>query len=192
MEGTLAVTGDPEADHLNNTDPLALLTAMLLDQQVPIEWAFAAPRTLRQRLGPRWGVAAIAAMPVEDLVGVFVAKPALHRYPAVMARRLSALCRVLVGEHGAEVAALWRGVDAAGLYRRLRALPGFGDEKARIFIAVLAKRFDIRPDGWREVCAPFGDERPRTAADVHSPETRAAVRGWKKAQRAAGRAKDDT
>lgn len=185
------LTGHAEADSLLAQDPLAVLVGMILDQQVPIEWAFAAPRTLAHRLGPTWSVAGIAASSEEDLVAAFCAKPAVHRFPAVMARRVRAVCVELVGCYGADVTALWRDTDAAGLYQRLRRLPGFGDEKARIYIALLAKRFGIRPDGWQAACAPFGDDEPRTAADVHSPETLAAVRAWKKARREAGRSKAD-
>ncbi len=185
------LTGNAEADALLADDRLALLIGMVLDQQVPIEWAFAAPATLRHRLGPRWGVAAIAAMSEDELVAAFVEKPALHRYPAVMARRIAALCRALDERHDGDIEALWRDVDAPTLVARLRRLPGFGDEKTRIFVAVLAKKYGIAPAGWREACAPFGDDEPRTAADISSPETLAAVRAWKKARRAAGRSKAD-
>lgn len=186
------LTGHPEADALLERDRLALLIGMVLDQQVPIEWAFAAPATLRERLGAqRWSVGGIAALAEEDLVALFVAKPALHRYPAVMARRIGALCRALDQHHDGDIEALWRDGDAATVLRRLRALPGFGAEKARIFLAVLAKKYAIEPAGWVDACAPFGDDQPRTAADIHSPATLAAVRAWKKAQRAAGRSKAD-
>lgn len=164
---------------------------MVLDQQVPIEWAFAAPATLRQRLGSGWSVSAIAAMDPEELVAAFVAKPALHRYPAVMARRVHALCGAIDAHHDADIEALWRDGDAAAVRRRLRALPGFGEEKTRIFIAVLAKKYGVAPQGWEQVCSPFGDDQPRTAADIHDPASLAAVRAWKKEQRAAGRSKAD-
>ncbi|MEZ5235282.1 MAG: HhH-GPD-type base excision DNA repair protein [Acidimicrobiia bacterium] len=185
------LTGDAEADALLAEDRLALLIGMVLDQQVPIEWAFAAPATLKRRLGDGWGVAGIAAMDPEELVAAFVAKPALHRYPAAMARRIAALCRELDDRHGGDIEALWRDADAATVVRRLRTLPGFGPEKTRIFLAVLAKKYGVTPDGWQQACAPFGDEHPRTAADINSPETLAAVRAWKKAQRAAGKGKAD-
>jgi len=164
---------------------------MVLDQQVPIEWAFAAPATLRSRLGTRWGVGALAELPVEDLVAHFVAKPALHRYPAVMAKRIHQLCVVITERYDSNIESLWRDADGPTVAARLRELPGFGDEKARIFIALLAKKFGVRPDGWQQACAPFGDEQPRTAADIHDVESLAAVRAWKKAMRAAGRAKTD-
>lgn len=194
------LTGHPAADALLARDPLAVLVGMVLDQQVPIEWAFVGPRTLQERLGPAWSVTGIAALPEEEVVAAFCAKPAVHRYPAVMARRVHGVCRALVDDHGGDVTALWRAepdgagtglVGAPELYRRLRRLPGFGDEKARIYLALLAKRFGIRPDGWRAACAPFGDDEPRTAADIDSPAALAAVREWKKQRRAAGRSKAD-
>lgn len=185
------LTGDAEADALLAKDRLALLVGMVLDQQVPIEWAFAAPARLRDRLGARWGVREIAGMPLEDLVEVFVAKPALHRYPAAMAKRIHGLCRALTEDHDADIEALWRDVDAASFIRRVRRLPGFGEEKTRIFLALLAKKFGVRPAGWEQACAPFGDDQPRTAADIHDPASLAAVRAWKKAMREQGRSKSD-
>ena len=191
MSQPLILTGHADADALLTHDRLALLVGMLLDQQVSIEWAFAAPARLRERLDDRWSVPAIAAMSEDELVALFVAKPALHRYPAVMARRLSALCRAVDAEYSGDVEALWRSQKPAEVHRRLCSLPGFGDEKARILIAVLAKKYDVRPRGWQTACAPFGDRKPRTAADISSPETLAAVRAWKGAQRQAGRGKAD-
>lgn len=185
------LTGDAEADALLAQDRLALLVGMLLDQQVPIEWAFAAPARLRQRLGPAWGVATIAAMAEADLVAAFVAKPALHRFPAVMARRVHAVCCSIEQDYGGDIEALWAGTDAATAHQRLCRLTGFADEKARIFIAVLAKKYGVQPAGWQSVCAPFGDDQPRTAADISSPQTLAAVRSWKQAQRQAGKGKAD-
>ncbi len=185
------LTGDTEADSLLETDRLALLVGMVLDQQVPIEWAFAAPAKLRARLGEHWGVREIAAMAPDDLLEVFVAKPALHRYPAAMAKRIHALCQALAEGYDADVEALWRDADAASFVRRVRRLPGFGEEKTRIFLALLAKKFAVRPAGWEQACAPFGDDQPRTAADIHDPASLAAVRAWKKAMRAQGRSKSD-
>lgn len=184
------LTGHPEADALLASDPLALIIGMLLDQQVPIEWAFAAPAQLRTRLGRRWSVGAIATTPPDELVAVFCEKPALHRYPAVMARRVSALCAQIERDYGGDVAAIWTTApSAAELMKRLRALPGFGAEKAKIFVALLGKRFDAAPPGWQEACAPFADDQPRTVADIRSPETLAAVRAWKREAKSAGRSK---
>jgi uncharacterized HhH-GPD family protein len=192
MRGDLAVTGDADVDALLNSDPLALLIGMLLDQQVPIEWAFAAPATLRRRLGEGWGAEAIANRPVDELVATFCAKPALHRFPAAMARRAHALCEIVVDQYDGDASRIWSDAPSgAELVRRLRALPGFGAEKARIFAALLAKRFAVRPPGWEEAAAPFSDDKPRTVADITSPETLAAVRAWKRAAKASGRSKAD-
>lgn len=186
------VTGDAEADGLLVSDPLALVIGMLLDQQVPIEWAFRAPSTLATRLGPRFTAAAVAAMDPEELVAVFCEKPALHRYPAVMARRAHALCVHIVDHHNGDPARIWKGVrTGAALFERVQALPGFGKEKAQIFVALLAKRFAKRPPGWEEVAGPFADDQPRSVADISSREAFAEVRAWKQAQKAAGKTKSD-
>src|SRR5680860_654556 len=180
---TMPVTGEPDADELLASDPLALLLGMLLDQQVPMEWAFKAPSLLRDRLDGL-DAAAIAAMPEADVEAVFREKPALHRYPGSMGKRAHALCLHIVDEYDGDVAAIWTSAGSASeLLRRLRALPGFGDEKSRIFLAVLGKRFGAAPDGWREVAAPFGDDTPRSVADIDSPEALQQVRQWKKAQK---------
>ena len=191
MKGTLAVTGNPDADELLNTDPLALLLGMLLDQQVPMEWAFMAPYSLQQRLG-HLDAARISAAGPEALTAAFRAKPALHRYPASMSARAYALCQHLVDEYGGQPAALWQGVETGDeLYRRVRALPGFGDEKAKIFLALLAKRRGVAPPGWAERAQPFSDTTPRSVADIDGPKALERVRSWKKQQKAAGKGKQD-
>ncbi len=189
---TFPVTGDAAADHLLETEPLALLLGMLLDQQVPMEWAFRAPATLKERLGGSLDAAAIAAMAPEELKARFSEKPALHRYPGSMGGRAHALCRYLVEHHDGDAAAVWtRARDGAELLARLRALPGFGEEKARIFVALLAKRFGVQPPGWEEAAGPFADATPRSVADIDSRESFATVRAWKKAQKAQGKSKAD-
>jgi uncharacterized HhH-GPD family protein len=188
----LFVTGDPAADQLLMDDPLALLIGMLLDQQVPMEWAFRGPASLKARLGGSLDAGEIAAMDPEALVAVFCEKPALHRYPAAMARRANDLCRFVVEHYDGDAAALWRDVRSGDeVYRRLRELPGFGDEKAKIFMAILAKRFGQRPRGWKQAAAPFSDATPRSVADIHSPESLARVREFKKARKAQGQGKAD-
>ncbi len=189
MKGTLAITGDPSADALLNTDGTALLVGMLLDQQVPMEWAFRGPATLAERLGG-FDAAKIAAMPAEDFVAVCVDKPAIHRFPASMGRRVHALCEVLVERYGGDGANLWAELSTGKeLAARLMELPGFGKEKTMIFVALLAKRFGVRPDGWEQAAGPFADDIPRSAADIDGPETLAEVREWKRAQKAAGKSK---
>ena len=188
----LFIAGDPAADTLLMTDPLALLIGMLLDQQVPMEWAFRGPATLKDRLGGTLDAGAIAAMDPEDLVAIFCAKPAMHRYPAAMARRAHDVCVFIVEHYDGDTASIWRNVKTGDeLYRRLRELPGYGDEKAKIFLAILAKRLGKRPQGWEAAAAPFSDTTPRSVADISSPETLAQVREFKKAKKAAGQAKTD-
>jgi uncharacterized HhH-GPD family protein len=191
VAGSLYITADPEADGLLNRDGTALLIGMLLDQQVPMEWAFAGPATLHRRLG-HLDARRIAAMDVDDFVGVCCAKPAIHRFPASLGRRIHQLCTVLSDRYGGCGESVWSGVaDGHQLLARLRALPGYGDEKARIFVAILAKTQGVRPVGWRDAAGTFGDDVPRSVADITGPETLAAVRAWKKAQKAAGRDKQD-
>ena len=191
MTPQIPVTGDPDADRLLAENPLALLIGMLLDQQVPMEWAFRGPFTLRQRL-EGLDATAIAAMSPDALEAVFRAKPALHRFPGSMAKRTHALCQHLVDEYGGDAGAVWRGVTSGDeLYARLVALPGFGAEKAKIFQALLAKRLEVRPDGWERAAAPFSDDTPRSVADIDSPETLARVRDWKRTQKRHGRGKAD-
>lgn len=192
MNGTLAVTGDADADRLLNTDPLALLIGMLLDQQVPMEWAFKGPALLKSRLGGELDAGKIAAMDSEELVAVFCAKPALHRFPASMARRAHDMCVVIATAYDGDAAKIWNGVNTGDeLFARLRALPGYGDEKSKIFIAILAKRMDVKPKGWEEAAGPFADPEPRSVADIDSPEALAKVRDWKKAKKAAGKTKQE-
>ncbi len=183
-KATFPITGDATADALLVQDPLALLIGMLLDQQVPMEWAFRGPATLSERLGGL-DASRIAAMSPEELEAVFKEKPALHRYPGSMAKRTHALCVHVVDTYGGDAAKVWRGVrDPEVLLARLRALPGYGDDKAKIMLAILAKRFGRAPAGWEQAAAPFSDEHPRSAADVDSPEALLRVREWKRAQKA--------
>jgi uncharacterized HhH-GPD family protein len=191
-EPTLPVTGDPEADKLLADDPLALTIGMLLDQQVPMEWAFSGPLRLRDKLGGRLDAAEIAALGPAELEAMFKGPPALHRYPGSMANRTQALCQFLVDHYGGDAAGVWTGVDSgAELLRRVRALPGFGADKARIFTALLAKRFGVRPPGWEEATAPFSDDQPRSVADIDSAESLQRVRSWKKAMKTQGKTKFD-
>ncbi len=189
--GDLFITGRAEPDALLNRDGTALLIGMLLDQQVPMEWAFAGPWTLRQRLGTL-DAGAVADLGEEAVVAAACAKPAIHRFPAVMGRRIHALCRTLATEFGGRGEEVWAGAaDGEDLYRRLRLLPGFGEEKARILIAVLGKRMGVTVPGWRAAAGSFGDDQPRTVADSRDPASLARVRAWKQEARRAGRDKQD-
>jgi uncharacterized HhH-GPD family protein len=191
MAGTLYITGDAAADKLLNTDANALLIGMLLDQQVPMEWAFAGPATLEHRLG-HLDPKKIAAMDVDEFVSICCEKPAIHRFPGSMGKRIHAVCEALVADYEGNAANIWKGVDdAAEVYRRLRALPGYGDEKSKIFIAVLAKTQGVQLDGWRQAAGKFGDDTPRSVADVHDEASLGRVRDWKKAQKAAKKDKQD-
>jgi len=192
MKGTLAVTNDPEANELLNADPLALLLGMLLDQQVPMEWAFLAPYKLKDRLGGSLDATQIAALGPEKVEEIFRDKPALHRFPGSMGKRAHAVCQHLVDHYGGRAEALWSGdVDGAELLRRLKELPGFGDEKSMIFIALLAKRMGVQPQGWEQAAGPFADPEPRSVADIDSKESFARVREWKQAKKKAGKTKQD-
>jgi uncharacterized HhH-GPD family protein len=187
----IRVTGIDSADELVSSDPLALLIGMLLDQQIPMEWAFKGPATLAERLGGL-DAGAIAAMDPDEFAAVFSTKPALHRFPGSMAKRTQELCRHVTDEWGGDAGAIWADVDDADeLMARVRALPGYGDEKSRILVAMLAKRLGVRPAGWEEATAPFSDATPRSVADIDSPESLARVREWKKAQKAKGKGKAD-
>lgn len=185
-----APTEDDEANHLVATDAFALVIGMLLDQQISIAWAFQGPLRLKQRLGEDFNACGIADLDEQGIVAVFCEKPAVHRFPAVMARRAHELSRYLCDTYGTNTAALWDNADDGDeLFARVRSLPGFGDEKAMIFVAVLAKRFGISPPGWQACAGPFADESPRSAADADGPEGRAAIKAWKKRQRELGRTK---
>jgi uncharacterized HhH-GPD family protein len=191
MTGDLYITGDVDADALLNSDGTALMIGMLLDQQVPMEWAFRGPHTLRGRLG-HLDAGRIAAMDEDDFVAVCCEKPAIHRFPASMGRRIHTLCTVLTDDYGQRAETIWADEPAAAeMVRRLRALPGFGEEKSKIFTALLAKRQGVRLDGWQRAAGAFGDDTPRSVADIHDAGSLAVVREWKQAQKAAKKDKQD-
>jgi uncharacterized HhH-GPD family protein len=185
---TFPITGDREADQLLVDDPLALLIGMLLDQQVPMEWAFRGPLTLRERLGGL-DAHAIAAMSDDEIEAVFRAKPAMHRYPGSMAKRTRALCVHIVETYDGDAARIWEGVDDAQVVaERLRALPGYGPDKAGIMLAILGKRLGRAPAGWEGYAGRFGDDEPRSAADVDSRDALERVRAFKKDEKQAKKA----
>lgn len=144
----LWLTGDPDADALLSSEPLALLIGMVLDQQIPMERAFKAPFDLKERLGGSLDPAAIAAMAPDDLVEIFGAKPALHRFPRSMAGRVQEVSAAVMDTYGGDTSAIWTtAADGKQLLANVKALPGFGDQKARIFVALLGKQFAIQPAG---------------------------------------------
>jgi len=189
---SIPITGDPAADALLVNEPLALLLGMLLDQQVPMEWAFKGPATLKDRLGGSLDAASIAAMDREDFVTICCEKPAIHRFPASMGRRIWDVCEHLVEHYDGDAAKIWKGVRSGDtLYERLRKVPGYGEEKSKIFMAILAKRLGKTPAGWEEAAAPFSDDQPRSVADVADAESLQRVREWKKMMKAQKRSKQD-
>lgn len=187
--GTLYITGNADSDRLLNSSGTALLIGMLLDQQVPMEWAFNGAHTLKTRLGhldPR----RIAAMDPDDFLAVCLEKPAIHRFPKAMAGRIQGMCAIIATRYGNKGENMWKGVEHAQvLFERLRELPGYGEEKAQIFVALLGKRFDVRPKGWQKAAGVFSDRNPRTIADITDQATLLKVRAWKKAEKAADRDK---
>ncbi|MFY0409284.1 HhH-GPD-type base excision DNA repair protein [Solicola sp. PLA-1-18] len=190
MPPALHLTGDDAADALLSDDDLALLVGMLLDQQVPMETAFVGPKKLADRLGS-FDAGVIADHDPEEFATICATTPAVHRYPGSMATRIQALCAYLVEHHGGRVQAIWTDGDPDGreVLKRLKALPGFGDQKARIFLALLGKQRGVTPDGWREAAGAYGDDDARRSiADVVDADTLGQVRAFKKEQKAAARA----
>jgi uncharacterized HhH-GPD family protein len=187
--GTLYITGIPESDALLNTNGTALLIGMLLDQQVPMEWAFNGAYTLKNRLG-HLDPKKIAAMSPDDFLALCLDKPAIHRFPKAMAQRIHAMCGIIASEYKNKGENIWNDTDDATIvFQRLRALPGYGEEKAQIFMALLGKRFGVQPKGWEKAAGVFSDKNPRTVADITNPETLIKVREWKKMEKAANRDK---
>ena len=184
----LHISGDAEADALISRDPLALLLAMLLDQQIPMEKAFRGPYDLLGRIG-KLDAVEIAEHP--DLGTVFATPPAIHRFPGSMAGRVQDMCRFLVEHHGGKADNVWNGVKTGDeLLARLKALPGFGEQKAKIFLALLGKRLNVQPTGWREAAGLYGEQGAfRSVADVTSKETLLQVRAYKQQQKAALKSK---
>ena len=187
---TLSLPIDPQANELLGRSPLALLLGMVLDQQVPMEKAFSSPYVLAQRLGHEPDAAELAGYDPEALVEVFARPPALHRFPKAMAARVQEVCRVLVERYDGDPARLWSDVtDGRELLRRVGELPGFGRQKAQIFVALLGKRFGVTPDGWREAAGDYGDaDAHRSVAEVTDPESLRRVREFKQRMKAEAKA----
>jgi uncharacterized HhH-GPD family protein len=184
----IAITGEPAADRLLDSDPFALLTGMLLDQQFPMERAFAGPQKIAERLGvDQLDPAVIAALDPEVFSALCATPPAVHRYPGSMAGRIQALARTVLDEYGGDTASLWTTADSgAELLRRLRALPGFGDAKARIFLALLGKQRGVQPPGWEDAAGSYAESGSfRSVADVVDPASLAQVRAFKQQQKQA-------
>ena len=190
MPSALPLTGDPRADELLEHDPLALLVGMLLDQQVPMERAFRSPYDLKERLGGRLDAADLAGIDPDELARVFAERPALHRFPGSMAGRTQELARYLVEHYDGRAERVWSDAHTGQeLFSRVRALPGFGEQKARIFVALLAKRLGVAPPGWERQAGRYGEAGYLSVADVDGPEALARVREHKRAVKAEARAK---
>jgi uncharacterized HhH-GPD family protein len=181
---------DADANELLSASPLALLIGMLLDQQVTIEKAFTSPRDLVRRLGHEPTAQELAAFDPDALAAVFSERPALHRYPRAMAGRVQQLCQHITDRYGGDPAGVWAGARTGDdLLERIRALPGFGADKAQIFLALLGKQYGVRPRGWREAAGHFGEKGGNySVADIVDSDSLAAVRAYKQTKKAAARA----
>jgi uncharacterized HhH-GPD family protein len=182
---------DDEANELLSRNALALLIAMLLDQQVPLERAFSAPRDLVRRLGHEPTADELAEFDPEALAAVFSERPALHRFPKAMAARTQELARLIVAEYDGDAAALWATAPSGDeLLTRVSALPGFGEVKAKIFVALLGKQLGVRPPGWQAAAGSFGEDGSYVSvADITDDESLGKVRSYKQALKAAAKAK---
>ena len=187
---TISMPVEPAANELLSSDPLALLIGMLLDQQVPLERAFSAPYDLYRRLGHPPTADELAGYDPEALAAVFAERPALHRYPKSMAARVQALAQLLVARYEGDAGRVWGDApDGAALLKRVAELPGFGAQKAQIFVALLGKRLGVQPAGWREAAAPFGAEGSYlSVADICDEESLGRVRAYKQELKAAAKA----
>ena len=187
---TLALPIGDEANELLRRNPLALLVGMVLDQQVPMERAFSAPYDLVQRLGHEPDAAELAGYDPEALVAVFAERPALHRFPKAMAARVQEVCQVLVDRYDGDAAKVWADVpDGATALKRIGELPGFGRQKSQIFLALLGKRFGVRPPGWQEAAGHYGeDDVYRSVADITDQQSLTKVREYKQQMKAEGKA----
>lgn len=183
----LHITGDPAADHLLSSDAFALLIGMLLDQQVTMESAFAGPEKIRSRLGSM-SPAAIAEYDPAGLVEIFKERPSVHRYPSSMASRVQDLAATVQRDWHGHATAIWNqgNPDGQEVLRRLKGLPGFGEQKAKIFLALLGKQCGLQAEGWREAAGHYGQEDAfLSVADIVDPESLTKVRANKQAAKAA-------
>jgi uncharacterized HhH-GPD family protein len=186
----LQLVGDPAADELLEHNPFALLVGMMLDQQIPMEVAFAGPKKIEDRVG---GVDAreIADYDQEAFIALCSERPAVHRFPGSMAKRLQTLAQAIVDEYDGDAVGLWTAGDPDGaeVLRRLKALPGFGDQKARIFLALLGKQYGVTPTGWRAAAGDYGKAGTHmSVADVVDEGSLEKVRSYKKQAKAAAKA----
>lgn len=194
MPVKLSLSQNPKADALLSKEPLALLIGMVLDQQIPLEKAFHGPLVLRERMGVKKLTARkIAETDPDDLVALFSTPPAIHRFPASMAKRVQEVCHHLVDAYGGKAERVWEtAANGDDLLRRMKAMPGFGDQKAKIFVALLGKRLGVAPDGWAEAAGDYGAPGSfRSVADIDGPQALKQVREYKKSMKAAAKVKAD-
>ena len=187
---SLHLTDDAAADELLSNNPLALLIGMLLDQQIAMEVAFVGPLKIQQRFG-QFDAAAIAGADPERFLAVFKETPAVHRFPGSMANRVQTLCQTIVDDWGGDASAIWTdgSPDGKTVLKRLKSLPGFGDQKARIFLALLGKQLGFDGAGWEQAAGAYGEPGSyRSVADITSPESLQRVRETKRAAKAAAKA----
>lgn len=189
MTANLCLTQEFGADQLLSDNPFALLVGMLLDQQIPMEVAFGGPKKIADRIGG-FDAATIADYDPDEFAALCSQTPAIHRFPGSMAKRVQALAQVIVDEYGGDAAALWSdGVDGADVLRRLKALPGFGEQKAKIFLALLGKQYGVTPSGWRAAAGDYGKAGTHmSVADVKDAGSLQKVRSYKKEMKAAAKA----
>ncbi|GAB3079993.1 HhH-GPD-type base excision DNA repair protein [Nocardioides zeae] len=181
----IQITGDAEADQVLDTDPFALLVGMMLDQQYPMEHAFRGPAKVLDRFGTL-EPARIAAADPEEFAALCATTPAIHRFPGSMAARLQELARIVEDEHGGDASRIWtEATSGKDLLKRVMALPGFGKQKAQIFVALLAKQRDVRPDGWEAAVGDYALDGHRSVADVVDADSLQKVRDYKKSKKAA-------
>jgi len=186
----LQLVQEPSADALLESNPFALLVGMLLDQQIPMEVAFAGPKKLEDRMGSL-DAREVADYNPDKFAELFAQTPAVHRFPGSMAKRVQALSQVIVDEYDGNAAALWTTGDPDGkeVLRRLKALPGFGEQKAKIFLALLGKQYGVTPDGWRAAAGDYGKQGTHmSVADVIDKGSLDQVRAYKKQMKAAAKA----
>jgi uncharacterized HhH-GPD family protein len=183
----LWLTGNPEADRLLSEDDNALLLAMVLDQQVPMEKAFSGPLVIAQRMGGSLDVAKIAAMSEDEFVELCSQRPAIHRFPAAMAKRIHQVCRVLADDYDGQATNVWKDARSGEEVKaNLARLPGFGPDKAAIFTAVLGKLRGITPEGWQDAAGYYGEPGTfRSVADIVDNDSLQKVRETKKSVKAA-------
>lgn len=186
----LCLAQEPDADKLLSENPFALLVGMLLDQQVPMETAFAGPKKIADRMGGL-DAAEIADYDPDKFAALCSERPAIHRFPGSMAKRIQTLAQIVVDRYDGDAAALWTAGDPGGpeLLRRLKDLPGFGEQKARIFLGLLGKQYAVTPKGWRAAAGEFGKAGTHlSVADIADARSLEKVRSYKKEMKAAKKA----